>query len=114
MNDEQIYQKVRECRCQGREVALLTLVEARGATPRRAGAKMALLADGTAIGTIGGGCVEARVGEAALAALKAKRSRVVVAELNDPVGQEGGDVCGGKVTVLIEYLAARAIEEKTR
>src|SRR5262245_5782829 len=41
--------------------ALATIVKTKGSTPRKAGAKMVVRPDGTAVGTICGGCVEAEV-----------------------------------------------------
>ncbi len=82
---------------------LLTIIEARGSTPREAGAKMLLRADGSTVGTIGGGAVEAAAIEDAKAALSSGQSSVVGYSIRaeDP---QGLGVCGGDVQVFIEVL----------
>ena len=80
-------------------LAVATVVETRGSTPQKVGAKLLVQEDGRTQGTIGGGCVEAEVWKEATAALREKTSRVVEVDLNDDVM---GDVCGGTLTVFID------------
>ena len=80
-------------------LAVATVVQARGSTPQKVGAKLLVHEDGRTQGTIGGGCVEAEVWKEATAALRARASRVVEVDLNDDVM---GDVCGGTLTVFID------------
>ena len=65
MKDQEIYRTLVSLCHQGRQMALATVVQAKGATPRGVGAKMILVADGQSLGTIGGGCVEEQVKQAA-------------------------------------------------
>ena len=61
-------------RCDNNErVALCTVVGSRGSTPQAKGAKMLVLADGTTLGTLGGGCVEAEVRKLAITLLIERR-----------------------------------------
>lgn len=104
MNDRELLHNIQNYRRQGVEVALVTVVKARGSTPRAAGAKMALLPNGKSLGTIGGGCIEARIKNTALKALISEhQSQVIVSHLNDDPDSDG-DVCGGTMTILVEYL----------
>jgi xanthine dehydrogenase accessory factor len=82
---------------------LLTIIEARGSTPREAGAKMLLRADGSIVGTIGGGAVEATAIEHAKAALSSGKSGMTQYSIRgeDP---QGLGACGGEVQVFIEVL----------
>jgi xanthine dehydrogenase accessory factor len=80
-------------------LAVATVIETRGSTPQKVGAKLLVQEDGRTQGTIGGGCVEAEVWKEATAALRVKASRVVEVDLNDDVM---GDVCGGTLTVFID------------
>jgi xanthine dehydrogenase accessory factor len=85
--------------------ALVSLKEARGSTPREAGARMVVRPDGAFHGTIGGGQLEWQMlGEAreALAAGRGPARRVTQA-----LGPDLGQCCGGHVTVLIETFDRR-------
>lgn len=85
----------------GQPLALATIVKARGSVPRHAGSKMLIYADGRLSGTIGGGEMEARVKDEALAALKDGRPRLVPYSLVDPKRGDPG-VCGGEVEIYVE------------
>ena len=80
-------------------LAVATVIQTRGSTPQKVGAKLLVQEDGRTQGTIGGGCVEAEVWKEATAALRERVSRVVEVDLNDDVM---GDVCGGTLTVFID------------
>jgi xanthine dehydrogenase accessory factor len=56
MNDNEIYQKLTELKDQRIVACLATIVETAGSTPREAGAKMIICADGSLYGSVGGGC----------------------------------------------------------
>ncbi len=77
--------------------ALATVVETSGSVPRHAGAKMVVLADGSTVGTVGGGSVEAAVSKAAMEALRDQKPRLIRMEL-----EEGDSVCGGQISVFVD------------
>jgi xanthine dehydrogenase accessory factor len=105
MKDLELFQEIQNYRDQGIDVALVTVVETQGSTPREEGAKMAILPNGRMLGTIGGGCVEGRIKSMALRILiKERATRTITADLNDELGSEDSDVCGGAMTMLVEYL----------
>lgn len=85
----------------GQPVALATIVKARGSVPRHAGSKMLIYPDGRLAGTVGGGELEARIREEALAALQDGRPRLVPYSLVDPARGDPG-VCGGEVEIYVE------------
>lgn len=85
----------------GQPLALATIVKARGSVPRHAGSKMLIYADGQLSGTIGGGEMEARVRDEALAALKDGHPRLIPYSLVDPERGDPG-VCGGEVEIYVE------------
>ena len=60
----------------GETAALCTILGASGSAPRGAGAKMAVFADGSTIGTVGGGSVELRTTEMAKEAILSKKSLI--------------------------------------
>ncbi len=105
MNDQEIFQKIVELKDRGNAVCLATIVEAAGSTPRGAGAKMILCADGTTYGSVGGGCGESQVKSAALRCLlTAKRTELIEVSLLDDLGTRGGDVCGGTMRLFVERV----------
>jgi xanthine dehydrogenase accessory factor len=103
MTDQEIFQKLSELKNQAIDVALVTIVETTGSTPREVGAKMIICADGTLYGTIGGGCGESEVRSAALRCLlTTKKPELLEVSLLDELGTKGGDVCGGKMWLFVE------------
>lgn len=86
----------------GESVVLATIVETKGSTARKAGAKMIMFADGGFQGTVGGGLVEARTMERAIEVLKTGRSEIGHFDLSGNMLNETDMVCGGKQKILIE------------
>jgi len=85
----------------GVAVASATVVDTSRSVPRRAGAKMLVFRDGSISGTVGGGEMEARVVDEAVAALADGRCRLLSYRLVDPVRGDPG-VCGGDVQIFVE------------
>lgn len=85
----------------GHGVVVATVIETTRSTPRRAGSKMIVRADGTTIGSVGGGEMEARVVAESLEALTTGGLRKLTYELVD-VSKGDPGVCGGSVELLIE------------
>ncbi len=103
MSSEIIY-KALEAAQKGRNYAFATIVEATlKGTPRKTGAKMIVLDDGTSYGTIGGGRNE----KAAIAeCLKAIQARQTSSVTYNYFGRKGESVCGGQIKVFIEPFLA--------
>ncbi len=95
----QIYEEVLRLKRQGRTSAIATIVECRGSSPQKQGAKMLVRDDGSIMGSLGGGCLEADVVQAALMSMKDGNPMTLPFELTE---REGGLVCGGTVLVYIE------------
>jgi xanthine dehydrogenase accessory factor len=92
---------------QGRPCVWCTVVETRGSTPQKAGAAMLVFADGGQRGTLGGGCVEAEVKGRALRVLaEGGRAEVLTFCLDDNYGWDDGLICGGRMSILADPLAA--------
>jgi len=88
---------------QTEEAALETVVSTDGSTPREIGAKMAVLAHGPVIGSIGGGCAEAEVIQKARNVMQNGAFCVMDIDMTDSA-EEDGMVCGGIMKVLIEKI----------
>jgi len=94
---------------EGQAVVMATVIDTRRSVPRRAGSKMLIYADGTTIGSIGGGEMEANVEDQARSALRDGRPRLLSYELVDPRRGDVG-VCGGEVKIYLEaYMPAARI-----
>src|SRR5205085_6337704 len=89
--------------------ALATLIEVRGSTPQKAGARILVRADGTTVGTLGGGCIEAEAVESARAALREGGSRVLEFELTEDIAVDYGLACGGNERILVAPMDAQML-----
>ncbi len=90
----------------GEPVALAVVIKTKGATPRKPGAKMIVLKDGKTIGTLGGGDLEKRVIEEALAAIETEEPRTVSFTLDIEKGKLDM-MCGGEIGVYIEPISPK-------
>lgn len=86
----------------GEQAALVTVVSTEGSTPQKAGAKMLVHADGSLVGTIGGGCLEAEMTQRARQAIQDGRVQLASYDLTAEEAGEDGLVCGGRMQILIE------------
>lgn len=88
----------------GRPVCYTALVETRGSTPQKPGARMLVFADGSQYGTLGGGCVEAEVKRRALALLDRGAAELLTFTLDHDYGWDDGLICGGRMKMLVDPL----------
>ena len=70
-----IYEQIVDLRRTGRRGAVATIVNVRGSIPSFKTAKMLVRDDGSIVGTIGGGCVEADVWQAAREVMESEKPR---------------------------------------
>ena len=110
--DAEFHEEIASMLRRGRRVAIATVVEATGSTPRKEGARMAVLEDGTTVASVGGGALEALVIQDARALLATGGSAMreyLLQEGDDP--QSTGMICGGKVRVhlLVEVPPERLL-----
>ncbi len=99
---EELYEAIEKY--EGIPKSLVTIVSRKGSAPREVGTKMLVLKDGTMVGTIGGGCVEADIMQAALRAMDNKVSMLVQADMTGVEAEEEGMVCGGIIELFIEPI----------
>ena len=97
------------CR-QQKSCMLLTVIAGSGSTPRGAGAKMAVFADGSTIGTIGGGALEYKAQQMSVEALQKKQTYTMEFKLHPNQVADLGMVCGGDVEVYFQYIDCEAPE----
>ena len=104
-----IYEQIVELRRQGRRGAVATIVNVRGSIPSFHTAKMLVRDDGSIVGTIGGGCVEADVWQAAREVMESEKARTLKFDLNQDPKYDTGLVCGGTLEVFVEPVLPPAI-----
>ena len=88
----------------GEHVALASLVESGGSIPMSERAKMLVRQDGSALGTIGGGCLEAEIVSTCSEVLADGRQRTTRYTMTEKQAGESGLNCGGTVRIYSERL----------
>ncbi|MFD4955223.1 XdhC family protein [Streptomyces sp. NPDC058451] len=91
---------------QGRDFAVATVVAVGGSAPRRPGAALAVDAEGTAIGSVSGGCVEGAVYELCRQALQDGETVLERFGYSDEDAFAVGLTCGGVIDILVTPLRA--------
>ncbi|HEX5735127.1 MAG TPA: XdhC family protein [Blastocatellia bacterium] len=103
LNPLEIYLEMKKRLDQGaKAAAMATVIKTRGSTPQRAGAKLVVFEDGSFIGTVGGGCVEADIWAEAREVLRTGEAGIFHFNLAGDFEDDEGMVCGGQMDVLIE------------
>jgi len=97
-----LYEEIVRLRKDGRRGAVATIVNVRGSIPSFKTAKMLVRDDGSIVGTIGGGCVEAEVWQAAREVMESERPRTLTFDLNQDPKYDTGLVCGGTLEIFVE------------
>src|ERR1700742_4883360 len=99
-----IYEQIVQLRREGRRGALATIIHVHGSIPSFQTAKMLVRDDGSIVGTIGGGCVEAEVWQAAREVMEKEKPRTLTFNLNQDPKFDTGLVCGGTLEVYVEPI----------
>ncbi len=86
----------------GQKCAVATIVHVRGSIPSYESAKILVREDGSMIGTIGGGCVEAEVWNAARDVIAEEKPRKLSFNLGQDAAYDNGLICGGQLEVFVE------------
>jgi xanthine dehydrogenase accessory factor len=97
-----IFEELVRLRRLGQKSALATIVDVRGSIPSFESAKLLVREDGSMVGTIGGGCVEAEVWNAAREVIQTEKSRHLSFNLGQDAAHDNGLICGGQLDIFIE------------
>ena len=92
-------------RAAGETVALATVVETWGSSPRPAGSRLAVTASGKLAGSVSGGCIEGAVADAAQQTMASGSPQLLDFGITDERAWEVGLACGGKLKVFVEKLS---------
>jgi xanthine dehydrogenase accessory factor len=106
-----IYDEIIRLRRAGQKCALATIVQVNGSIPSFESAKMLVREDGTIVGTVGGGCVEADVWTAAREVIETEKPQHLNFTLGHDASYDTGLICGGQLNVFVEPVipAPRAV-----
>ncbi len=99
-----IYDEIVRLRKLGQKCALATIVQKRGSIPSFESAKLLVREDGSMMGTVGGGCVEAEVWNAAREVLDTEKPKNLSFSLGQEAAYDEGLICGGQVNIFVEPI----------
>jgi len=102
---EDILETARAWREEGERVALATVVETWGSSPRPAGSRLAVTATGRLAGSVSGGCIEGAVADVGRQVMESGTPQLLDFGITDERAWEVGLACGGKLKVFVEPLA---------
>jgi xanthine dehydrogenase accessory factor len=97
-----IYDEIVRLRRLGQKCAVATIVQVNGSIPSYESAKMLVREDGSMLGTIGGGCVEAEVWNAAREVIDTEKPRHLTFSLGQDAAYDNGLICGGQLNIFVE------------
>lgn len=92
-------------RAAGEQVAVATVTETWGSSPRPAGSRLAVTKSGKMAGSVSGGCIEGAVAEAAMKTIDSGTPQLLDFGVTNEKAWEVGLACGGKVKVFVERLS---------
>ncbi|MCE1247864.1 MAG: XdhC/CoxI family protein [Firmicutes bacterium] len=101
--DALIYKRVNELIAENRQAVVTTIINATPGTPRKIGAKMLVMDDGSILGTVGGGMFEKKVIDEAVKLIKTGEPAIINEDLSPSPGGLGA-VCGGAITIFLEPI----------
>ena len=99
-----IYEEIVRIKNNADVCALASIIRVKGSTPRHEGSKMLVRNDGTILGSIGGGCTEASVWEAAMKVIKEEVPQILDFDMTGREDTLEGLICGGTMQVSIEPI----------
>jgi xanthine dehydrogenase accessory factor len=104
-----LFEEIVRMRKAGMRGALATIVHTNGSIPSYESSRMLVRNDGSIVGTIGGGCVEADVWAAAKEVMEKESPRKMVFALNNEASYDNGLICGGTLEVFVEPILPQPV-----
>ena len=101
-----IFAEIAKLRREGRKAALATIIQVQGSIPSYESSKILVRDDGSIVGTVGGGCVEAEVWSAAQQVMREEKPRRLHFNLNTQPELDNGLICGGSLDIFVEPILA--------
>ena len=97
-----IFEEIVRMRRAGQRGAIATIVHTNGSIPSYESSRMLVRDDGSIVGTVGGGCVEAEVWAAAKDVIRSEEPRKMTFNLNNEAAYDAGLICGGTLEIFVE------------
>ena len=107
---EKIIQAMEEMAAKGESFVLATVISRNGSAPRSAGAKMLVRKDGSIVGTVGGGILEAQVQKLAVRIHETHEAKISSFSFSGKDASTMDAICGGQVEVLVEWINCQDAE----
>ena len=104
-----LFEEIVRMRKAGLRGALATIVHTNGSIPSYESSRMLVREDGSIVGTIGGGCVEADVWAAAKEVMVKESPRKMTFQLNNEASYDNGLICGGTLEVFVEPILPQPV-----
>src|SRR6516225_10038947 len=104
-----VFDELTRLRRLGQKCALATIVQVRGSIPSFESAKLLVREDGSMVGTIGGGCVEAEVWNAAREVIDTEKPRHLTFSLGQDAAYDNGLICGGQLNIFVEPVIPQPV-----
>lgn len=104
MTSEDLLQLAASWKRDGEVVAIATVVQTWGSSPRPAGSRMIVTQSGKMAGSVSGGCIEAAVAEAAGQSYATGAPQLLEYGVTNERAWEVGLACGGQMSVFLERL----------
>ena len=104
-----VFEEIVTMRKAGMRGALATIVHTNGSIPSYESSRMLVREDGSIVGTIGGGCVEADVWAAAKEVMAQESPRKMTFQLNNEASYDNGLICGGTLEVFVEPILPQPV-----
>jgi xanthine/CO dehydrogenase XdhC/CoxF family maturation factor len=90
----------------GRQVALATVIETWGSSPRPVGSQLVIDKDGAFVGSVSGGCIEGAVIREAQGVIASGEPKLLEFGVTNEMAWDVGLACGGKIRLYVEKLNA--------
>src|SRR5437867_11789278 len=101
----ELLQELNEWARAGEDIAIATVIETWGSSPRPLGSKMLVTRSGKMAGSVSNGCIEGAVFDEGQTVLKSGTPKIAAFGVADEVAFEVGLACGGHVEVFIEPMS---------
>ncbi|MBF96525.1 MAG: putative xanthine dehydrogenase subunit A [Alphaproteobacteria bacterium MarineAlpha9_Bin4] len=110
MNEKEIFLKAEEWLLKDLDIAIVTVIETWGSSPRPVGSSMIVNSKNDIIGSVSGGCIENFVFSKSLEVIKNNNFQILEFGVTNSQAWEVGLTCGGKIKVLIEKFSYEDLE----